>query len=99
MDMGFTQHYITMCNNVYVVNYIYDICIYYDGGNMNQNDSKVIRLKLSTVDRLRNIGNRSMTDDMVTVMILDCWDKDQSSHPTTPTLQLQPHNQQEHEQE
>ena len=41
---------------------------------MSQNDSKVIRLKLSTVDRLRNIGNRSMTDDMVTVMILDCWD-------------------------
>ena len=51
---------------------------------MSQNDSKVIRLKLSTVDRLRNIGNRSMTDDMVTVMILDCWDKAQSSRPTTP---------------
>lgn len=42
---------------------------------MNQNDSKVIRLKLSTVDRLRNIGNRSMTDDDVAVMILDCWDQ------------------------
>lgn len=64
---------------------------------MNKNDSKVIRLKLSTVDRLRNIGNRSMTDDMVVVMILDCWDKSQVSHQTTPSLQLQPHNQREHE--
>ena len=59
---------------------------------MSQNDSKVIRLKLTTVDRLRNIGNRSMTDDMAVVMILDCWDKAQPSNKATPSLQMQPHD-------
>ena len=59
---------------------------------MSKDDSKLIRLKLPTVERFRNIGNRSMTDDKVMVMILDCWDKAQSSRPTTPPLRLQPHD-------
>lgn len=42
---------------------------------MSSKESKVIRLKLTTVKRLRNIGNRSMTDDTVMVAILDCWDE------------------------
>ena len=64
---------------------------------MSKDDSKLIRLKLPTVERFRNIGNRSMTDDKAMGMILDCWDKNQPSYPTTPSLQLQPHNQQEHD--
>ena len=59
---------------------------------MSKDDSKLIRLKLTTVERFRNIGNRSMTDDKVMRMILDCWDKAQPSNTTTPPLRLQPHD-------
>lgn len=42
---------------------------------MNQTDSTHIRLRRSTVTRLRGIGTRDNTDDDVVAMILDVWDK------------------------
>lgn len=42
---------------------------------MTTKDSALIRLKSPTVDRLRNIGNRNMTDDDVVSMLIDHWDK------------------------
>ena len=48
---------------------------------MSQTDSTHIRLKKTTIKRLRGIGTRDDTDDDVVGMILDVWDDVQSSHP------------------
>lgn len=42
---------------------------------MATKDTALARLKMPTMDRLRNIGNRSMTDDDVVSMLIDHWDK------------------------
>ena len=42
---------------------------------MATKDTALARIKITTMERLRNIGNRNMTDDDVVSMLIDHWDK------------------------
>lgn len=53
---------------------------------MKQRDTKLVRLKIPTVSRLRKIGTRDNTDDDVMCMILDYWDLKATSVPAPPSV-------------